>query len=632
MEIKELKRHLKDYSVNVSVIRALAAVSIDGMSDANMYEFNLIEDYKEISRLGQTCRKILSDTIYPLIRSKEHLSVDEVYVLQDFCDMLIDPANGTELDLSLLYEVSDRILYEFKFLSDDNNLARQLNMHVSICYANVTRTSRLTTESSICTFYRDRGLDAARIGLEMLHDKDRYMKMNNAGRIFLLRIARFYSAVYDTFYFEEETNYERYQALIDALKLAGDPFYHDSVTDYNWKLHQVRCLEHMGQLTESGNKWGFTVSQCREICSWLDKLKEHWEKDTKALSLILPEAHYELIMLRNSFFAEFIDADSYRTRLLELYEKYSNENYDMYSTQMNLLIPLEYIATLKGKKIDEKTNNTLRYLYDRVVDYIMKSVNLEGFNFLQGYLGDFLDCFIEIAGVMSFLDMGLNCMAALHPPTYVHSLQVADISVCLMEHLARRSPELIAGVMKNGKPDPMQISHICSEIYKCALCHDFGKIVMIDSIFMYGRELFDSEYDIIHLHTREGWHMLKKHDSTAQYAESAYMHHIWFDGSKGYPDNVDDIPSLFSCIIAVADAIDAANDDIGRSYRVGKSVDQIINEIQNNSGKRYASYVADMLNDKEVIDDIEYLLTEGRRNRYRTTYMLLSGLKDRKNI
>lgn len=633
IDINTLKNELSEYATDISIIRAMSAVSIDGIDNPDYYSLQLTDDYTEIGRLGKICRRILSETVYPVIRSKEHLSAEVISALQDFCDMLINPTSGDELDLFLLYDVSERLLIDLKYIGDDDKLANQLNTHVSVCYANVNRTARLTVSRDICTYYRDQGLIAAKYALEMLFDHDRYLKLSNDGRIYLLRIARFYSALYDTFFFEYDTNEKRFNALVNAINLCADPFYRDSVEGYNWKLHQIRCVEHMGQLTERGNRWGFTREQCRQIYEWIEHLIDVWESDYDTVSQIIPESHYELLILRNSYFAGYLDNSEYRSKLLSLYDKYSNENYDMYSAQMNLLIPLEYLAALKGVFISEETATNLRRLYDNVTDYILRSVNLDAFNFLQEYLIGFLEEFIEIPGVMSFMDIGLHCLAALHPPTYVHSLQVADISSCLLGHLINRLPDRVC---KEQGIDPVELkgdvrSSMLSDIYKCALCHDFGKLSMIDSIFIYGRDLLDREYDIIHLHTKMGEEMLSKFFSTYRYAKSAGEHHLWYNGGGGYPIDKSDKPSLFSSIITIADSIDAANDNIGRSYRPGKSLPEIVRELKNESGTRYAPYITELLDDKEVMEDLSFILTEGRKTKYRNTYLLLSGLTSRRN-
>ncbi len=633
MDVQKLRKELTEYVDLISEIRVLSAVRIDGTTGGDEYAEKLRHDYGRIRTLGEKCRGILSETIDPLLRKEDRLSPEEAAALQDFCDMLLNPSSGEELDLFLLFEISERLLLEFEEEGDDNRLAKQLNLHISVCYANVNRTSRVTVSAEICTFYRDSGLAAAEKAKKYLYDREKFLALDNDAKTHILRANRFYSALYDTFFYAEDTNAARYQALLDSIRITETPFYRENVCDYPWELHRCRSIEHMGQLTERGNRWGFKKQQCKEILGWLSELTEQWEKDPEKIGSILPEAHYRLIMARNRYFAGEIEKEDYQETLLALYDRFATDEYDMYAVQCNLLIPSEYLSTLRGERIPARTETTLRKLYDRVINYILHSVNMDAFNFLQEYLTAFLDTFIEIPGVMTFEEMGLYCLAALHPPTYVHSLMVADIARCLAEHLAAEYPESFA--REFGLPDGVtaleELPFVTNRIYHSALCHDFGKIAMIDSIFVYGRDLLEREREIIRYHTLVGAEMLGRYSSTKPYADLARTHHVWYSSKGGYPALETGRPGAAAGILEAADSIDAATDSVGRSYRKGKTLEQVSAEIMEGSGMRYAPAVAELLSDPEVNEDLLYLLSEGRRNHYRKVYQLFNGVKERLN-
>ena len=629
-DVAWLRSELGEYVALITEIRVLSAVSMDETSGPDAYSRKLRVDFSKIGALGIRCREILGETLSPLLHGEASMDADTRQVLQDFCHMLLEPASGEELDLFLLFEISHRLCREFREAGDHSGYAKQLNMHISVCYANVNRTARLTVSREIVSSYQSEGLKAARALLGYL-EKEKFLALTNEARKCVLNGTRFYSALYDTFYSEPETNAIRYQALVDAVRIYEDPFYRENVEDYNWERYYIRCLEHMGQLTERGNRWQFSPEQCGDICGWLEKLTALWEKDPVGAGAIIPEAHYRLILHRNAWFAGRMDKRAYQDGLLKLYDAFVNEKYDMYSVQINLLIPAEYLSSLKGERISARTESMLRRIYDRVIEYVLGSVNMDAFNYLQEYLIGFLEEFIEIPGVMSFEDMGLHCLAALHPPTYVHSLQVADISKCLCEYLVEQQPQLFVGEYPYRTSEEVREHQpqIVEHVYHSALCHDFGKIAMIDSIFIYGRNLLDREFEIIKRHTLMGAAMLGRYSSTRSYASVAKQHHVWYDQTRGYTLDERDSPLVAANIVEVADCIDAATDGIGRSYNKGKSVDELREELFRDSGTRYAPYVVDLLRDKDVMEDIHYFLKEGRQNNYRKTYLLLNGVKDR---
>ena len=79
-------------------------------------------------------------------------------------------------------------------------------------------------------------------------------------------------------------------------------------------------------------------------------------------------------------------------------------------------------------------------------------------------------------------------------------------------------------------------------------------------------------------------------------------------------------------IIAAADCIDAGTDSVGRSYKKGKSVDEIIEELREGSGTRYAPYVVELFDDKSTVAELRRILTDGRDENNRITFSLLKGL------
>jgi len=624
---ENLKEKLDEYANIISEIRVLSAVSIEGISDSKDYASKLQRDFKKIGLLGIKSREILDTYLYPILDSPEHFSHETAIILQDFCNLLLDPPSGDELDLFLLFEISKRLLEELLLLDDYDGYAAQLNMHITVCYANVNRTARLTQAHEINSFYRDEGLKAADEAKRLLK-KENFVQLSLVAKKEVIRAVKFYAALYDTFFAEEDTNEIRYKALEDAILLSSDTFYIEQTPGYPWNQHLYRCLEHMGQLTERGNRWHFSTKQCACICEQLKVLEKMWEENTTDVRKKLPESHYRLILLRNRYFAGLLEKDFYQDSLLKLYDEFSNFEYDMYSVQMNLLIPAEYMATLDSENLSDSEIETVSQIYNRVIDYVLKSVNMDAFNYLQEYLIGFLEEFIELPEIMSFETMGLKCLAALHPPTYVHSLQVADITKLLTKYVIADSPSEFIGIcdckdesdVKENEPE------ILDYAYHCGLCHDFGKIAEIDTIFTYGRSLFDSERDIIKMHTLMGRSYLEKYPSTRAYAKVAENHHRYWSNDQGYPTIPNEKVDTISGILKIADSIDAATDLIGRSYITGKGLRDVMAEIKGDTTGMYIPSAVKVLDNPEVIGQLEYALKEKRLANYKKAYELLKGI------
>ncbi len=134
-------------------------------------------------------------------------------------------------------------------------------------------------------------------------------------------------------------------------------------------------------------------------------------------------------------------------------------------------------------------------------------------------------------------------------------------------------------------------------IYTAGLLHDIGKIGIPDSILLKPGKLSDEEYEIIKLHPRLSYELLKHIDVLEDSLPGIKHHHERWDGS-GYPDGLKgkEIP-LQARILAVADTFDAMTSD--RIYRKGVSKAEAVKELKELSGKSY---------DPEVVENALYVL------------------------
>ena len=614
-------------------IRKLSSPDISMAEGADDYGTMLKNNFKDIGDIAVKNRDMMDKYIAPILGSDELLSDEVVEELNRFLSFLLNPWPEEELDLTLLFLISKRLLDDAIKKDDADLIIRHCGIHINACYNNMDRVNRLRVSRELPDMYLKEGLRAANILLGYLKH-DRFLSLSPESRETVLSQSRFYIALYDTYYMtDEETNDLRINALVKSIEYADDPFYVDNMPGYNWKKHVMRCMEHMSQLTENGNQWQLTPIQCSVVGEYSMRLKDLWDEDPEVGEAYLPKVHLDLIILRNSYYSGQIDLSEYRDRLLMLYERNNNNKYDMYSVLANIFIPTEYMATVSRANINEDTYDTLRWLYRQITEYILHSKNSDSFSFLLEYLTSFLERFIEIPGEVSFESICLKCLAALHPPTYVHSLQVAAISRCLCEHLIRQNPEALVGVSgcKTANDVREHKEDILFLIYHAALCHDFGKICMTDTIFVYWRRLTDEDFDIIRHHPSNGAAQIMRYSSALRYRDIVLGHHRWYDGSKGYPEDFDITASpdrVLIGIVSIADCIDAATDTIGRSFKENfVGVKELISEFNEGSGSRYCPEVVELFDSKPVQEDIDFLLHQGREDSYKNAYYLLKNMR-----
>ncbi len=119
-------------------------------------------------------------------------------------------------------------------------------------------------------------------------------------------------------------------------------------------------------------------------------------------------------------------------------------------------------------------------------------------------------------------------------------------------------------------------------LYRGALLHDIGKMVIPDSILMKNTILDDEEWKVMRTHPKIGYDML----ATISFLQPAlvipaYHHERW--NGKGYPFGLkgEEIP-LAARLFTVVDVWDALLSD--RPYRRAWSKAEVINYLKENSG------------------------------------------------
>ncbi len=121
--------------------------------------------------------------------------------------------------------------------------------------------------------------------------------------------------------------------------------------------------------------------------------------------------------------------------------------------------------------------------------------------------------------------------------------------------------------------------------------HDIGKIIVPTDILTKPSKLSKPEYEIMKEHPEKGYDILKNFEMPWPVAEIVYEHHERLDGS-GYPRGLKaGALRLETCIIAVADVVEAMMTH--RPYRPSLGLAAAMNEISSNKGILYDADVAD---------------------------------------
>lgn len=219
----------------------------------------------------------------------------------------------------------------------------------------------------------------------------------------------------------------------------------------------------------------------------------------------------------------------------------------------------------------------------------------------------------------------LGSILAGHKPTYVHSLMVAELTRALLQRQIETRPETLVGLLGCRSAAEVQArrEELCQTAYECGLYHDLGKCAVLMYIDNNARRLLDEEFFCIQSHPRTGADILNRMGCGRTLALAALYHHCYYNGKGGYPNDVPSCPPEIKGIVdalSVADSLDAATDNIGRCYNLAKPFRTLLEELQAQSGTRYAPNVVALFEDERFCQQLAENTDAERKRVYLQVY------------
>ncbi len=630
----------EQYIQRTEQIRTLSTLALDHIHCAKDYQDQLKSNFTHIGELAAKNRDFLDRELFALLNSPDIIPEDDSEILTDFSDSLISASNAENLDLSIVSVIQEKLIDDADKNADMDKLFSYYDIQIGVYYELMLTTSRIHSYPGISDAYRKKGFKLVDIYRKAV-EKESFSAITDPEiRDMLLTNARYGVSFFEAVSDDPATNEKHLAYLKNLFAIAKDPFYIDLMgKDFDWTYYMFRLYQYATIISEDNNRAGFDKEQLEQIYLWSEEFDAFWKENEAYINRELYEtedyAHTYLSLLRSRYLTGRITREHYLDELITMYDSRNITGYSAGDYCNNLYAPIEIIALLDRDKehLNEREKALLANLYKNMLSYAFYMPNDGTLIVFLELFCKFMEHFIEIPSAITYEDMMLQSMAALHPPTYVHTQMVGKITECLCSHMIRLMPEKLVGIKDTRTVDEVKEKKdaIIDFAYHSALCHDCGKLFIIDIIFIYGRKLLDMEFNLIKTHPKMGYDHLSRYESTREYAEVALGHHKWHDDSRGYPEEFISKDSKAKAIIDLvmcADCLDAATDNVGRSYNKGKSVESFTEELVAGQNDRYAPWLVDLFNDPLVKEDITYLLSEGREQKYKEIYYLLKNVHE----
>lgn len=223
-----------------------------------------------------------------------------------------------------------------------------------------------------------------------------------------------------------------------------------------------------------------------------------------------------------------------------------------------------------------------------------------------------------------FKSMVLNATVYADKSLYVHTMMVKEICLAVLDYILDHDPAYLVGVADKS------LEYFCGHkeeilalMENCALFHDIGKYFCIDVVSNSSRRLTDDEFEVLKYHPLN-FSTIYQGDMTPEIEcirDCALLHHRWYNEEGGYPQEKHTSNKPFVNILTIADCIDAATDNIGRPYGIGKTLEDLIAEFDRDKEVRYSGYISELLHEEEVQRKIDHVIYGRRKEIYCDIYL-----------
>ena len=285
---------------------------------------------------------------------------------------------------------------------------------------------------------------------------------------------------------------------------------------------------------------------------------------------------------------------------------------------------LTYVYKYSGSE-PEKIGELCRARLDESLPELLRTAKMVNDIQFNSIPMKYITCASYTSRFTDFADAVLDLSVYSDKPLFIHTAMVREMSRAIFDHLIECEPEFFDGVAGHDaayvREHKEQMRALLDD---CCMYHDLGKFWMSDITDNSMRRLTDDEFKLIKEHPLRFDDVYAHADEDDErfmcIRDCALTHHLWHDGTRGYPNVPQTKNRPFADILAIADSIDAATDFLGRPYNSGKTIDQLIAEFQDGAGTHYGPEAAAALSAEKVRDRLQYLITDGRKEIYYRIY------------
>lgn len=362
---------------------------------------------------------------------------------------------------------------------------------------------------------------------------------------------------------------------------------------------------------------------CCELLESAQYIYDHRHQFTQSNSVVQP-GQIEYIYDMNRFRMGLMTRAEMLETLIAMVESADHNDFSVDGITRNLQLPIymEYVYHAMSEDERRPYLAKLTFISQEANNYLLRAPHNEFSNVITRAVGESIRYRVQHGKQLHY--QMFSALLFCHPPTYIHVHVVAALCQKLLMHMALVMPRKLIGLFGMTSPDEIRAKAqtLGERIYMCALYHDIGKLMILDCISIYSRKLLEEEFAAIKLHPTIGSLLLDQLEMPELSAVTLH-HHRSFDERSGYPADCPPCPKEYKPlvdIITICDVIEAATDDIGRSYSAVQTFESIIDRLREKSGTLYSPDVLALFDDAAFTASVKSEMMSARKEAYLEIY------------
>lgn len=390
------------------------------------------------------------------------------------------------------------------------------------------------------------------------------------------------------------------ELLRRSLQVLTDPVYHKKTPQLPWDTYIYKTHQERTTLLSFIRSGEASIQDIREVMESAQFVYEVQQKNAKEKGMDMqPQWFYAYHAA--SYHCGICSLSELFRNLEKMYAAVSPTDYSQQGMYGNVYLPAIYsVYAEKEEGMLEKKKPVILMMYHRMEEYIKKipsgKLNDKLFFYIRGCLG----VYVEYPGENSFRDFIEEMVEGRYPDNHIHSLEVARISQLILEKALQKKPEMLLGVRGYETVEELRAHEedLQQFIYDCSMLHDIGKMKLLNLYTLPNREWISEEEVLHRYHSRFGYQILKRCESTREYAMAALGHHCWYNGEGGYDKSYhrEEVrEAALIDIIHIADYIDRRCSLVGNYRGTILNLEEVLKDLQEHSGTKYAPHFVEIV-------------------------------------